>query len=60
MVGDIAIAPAHSGEPPVVFNGECWLNAEGRIYLAASGVNLAKDIPNNNCYDFAGCRGLTV
>jgi hypothetical protein len=42
MVRDIAIALAHSGEPPLVFNGECWLNAEGRIYLAASGVNLAK------------------
>jgi hypothetical protein len=21
---------------------------------------LAKDIPNNNCYDFAGCRGVIV
>jgi len=42
MVRDIAIALAHSGEPPLVFNGECWLNAEGRIYLAASGVNLTR------------------
>jgi len=42
MVRDIAIASAHGSEPPLVFDREGWLDAEGRIDLAASGVNLAK------------------
>jgi len=42
MVRDIAIISAHSSEPFLVLVGKCRLDAEGRIHLPTSSINLVK------------------